>query len=67
MRELHNVKLNLLRKTAAIESAIKSQIVAAINPIYLKKLKNSITETIEHKISQTSTHLFQRCGQVQYH
>ena len=37
MRELHNYKLNLFLETAAIESAIKSQIVAAIKPIYLKK------------------------------
>ena len=66
MRELYNEKLNLSCETAVIESAIKSQIVAAINPIYLKELKNSTTETIEHTISQILTHLFLRYGQVPY-
>ena len=67
MRELHNEKLNLFRETAAIESAIKSQIVAAIDPIYLKEFKNSTTATIKHTISQILTYRFQRYGQVPYH
>ena len=49
--ELHNKKLNLFLETAATESAIKSQIVAAIDPIYHNELKNSLTETINHTIS----------------
>ena len=57
MQELHNEKLNLFHETAVIECAIKSQIVAAINSIYLKEFKNSTTETIEHTIV---THLFQQ-------
>ena len=67
MRNLHNKKLNLFCETAAVESAIKSQILAAIEPIYLKELKNRTTETIEHAISQILTHLFQQYGQVLYH
>ena len=67
MQELYNEKLNLFRETAAIKSAIKSQIVTAINPIYLKELKNITTETIENTIAQILTHLFQRYGQVPYH
>ena len=59
IQELHNEKLNLFRETAAIESSIKSQIVTAINPIYLKELKYSTTETIKHTIAQILIHLFQ--------
>ena len=41
MRELHIEKLNLFGETAAIKSAIKSQIVTAINPIYLRNSKTA--------------------------
>ena len=60
MRELYNEKLDLFRENAAIESAIKSQIVAVIEPLYLKELKNSTTETIKHTISQILTQIFQQ-------
>ena len=64
MRELQIKKLKLFLETIAIESAIKSQIVAAIDPIYLKELKNSTTETKENTISQILMHLFQEYGQI---
>ena len=67
MQELHNEKLNLFCETTAIESAIKSQITTASDPIYLKELKNSTKETIEHTIAQIITHLFQQYGQASYH
>ena len=60
MRELQIKKLNLFREAASIETTTKSQIVAAINSIYLKELKNSTTETIEETISQILMHLFQQ-------
>ena len=67
MRELHNEKLNLFRETAVIKSALKSQIIVTFDPIYLKELKNSTTETIKYTILQILTHLFQQYGQVPYH
>ena len=67
MRELHNKKLNLFREKTVIKSAIKSQIVAAIDPIYHKELKNSTMETIKHTILQILMHCFQQYGQVPYH
>ena len=38
-------KIKFFHETTAIESVIKSQIVAAIDPIYLQELKNSTMET----------------------
>ena len=44
--ERHTKKLRLFRETVAIEVALNSQIISAIDPLYLKELKNPTTETI---------------------
>ena len=67
MQESNNEKLNLFCEINAIESAIKSQIVTAINPMYFNELKNNSTATIEHTIARMVMHFFQQYGQVPYH
>ena len=64
LQEWHNKKLQLFRETLAVESILKSQIIASIDPIYLKDLKNTTTETITYTIPFIFTYLFQNFGQV---
>ena len=59
MQEVHNKILNIFRETASIKNALKDQIVAAIDPIDFKELKNSTTETIKHTIPRILIRLFQ--------
>ena len=62
--ESHNEKLHLSCETLAIKSILKSQITAALDPIYLKELRNTTTETITFTIPYIFTYLFQQYGQV---
>ena len=40
LRKFHNEKLKVFRESMTVEAVLKSQITAAVNPIYLKELKN---------------------------
>ena len=64
LRELHNEKLQIFREKTAVKAALKSLIIAAINSIYLKELKNITTETITFTIPYIFTYLFQRYNEV---
>ena len=44
--DVHQESLQLFRKVTAVENALKQQIVAAIEPKYLKAVHSSITQKI---------------------
>ena len=54
------------RETVDIEKALIKQIVKAIEPNYLKALRNTTTNTITQSVNQILTYLFDCYGLVEY-
>ena len=57
-------KLN--RETISVEQALKMQIQDALEPIYLRTLKNTHTQKIHQSIPEILTFLFTRYGEVDH-
>ena len=64
LQELHNENLHAFRATSDVEAVLKSQIIAVINPMYLKELKNNMTETSTFTNPNIFTYLFQEYRKV---
>ena len=56
--------MRVYRESLDVRKALIRQIVAAIDPKYLKTLRNDDTNTITRSIPQILTYLFQRYGKV---
>ena len=67
LQERHNEKLQVFRESTTVEAVFESQIIAAINPMYLKELKNNTRETVTFSITYIFTYLFQQYGEVSSH
>ena len=59
LREEHKTSIRLFRETIDVEKALIKQLVAAIEPKYLKSLRNDHTNAIDVSISAVLTHLFE--------
>ena len=64
--EEYNQQVNSIREIFAVENPLKSQIIGAIEPIYIKELINSSTESILHDKQQIFTFLFDLYGRIDY-
>ena len=53
--EKRNKKFKHFPETIAVENVVKSQIIEAIESIYIKELINTSTETSLHDILKVST------------
>ena len=65
LREEHNDATLLFRGSGDIENAIREQLVKAIEPVFLKALRNSISNTITENISTILEHLFDNYGVIE--
>lgn len=63
-REQHHENLRLFREIQAVERALIQQIVRAIDPKYLRALRNSATQQINKTIPEIFTHLFETYGDI---
>ena len=63
-REQHHENLRLFREIQAVERALIQQIVGAIDPKYLRALRNSATQQINKTIPEIFTHLFETYGDI---
>lgn len=64
LREEHKTSIRLFRETIDVEKALIKQLVAAIEPKYLKSLRNDHTNAIDVSISAVLTHLFEKHGVI---
>lgn len=63
-REEHAEALRLFKDCIGVERAIIQQIVAAVEPKYLKALRNPVTNKITQSIPDIFTYLFETYGDV---
>ena len=56
--------LRVYREVADIKKALVKQIVAAVDPTYLKTLRNDDSHSITHSIPEILAYLFRRYGRV---
>ena len=64
IRETHHKNLRQFREVIGVERALIQQIVAAVDPKYLKALRNSITNQISATIPQIFKHLLDNYSDV---
>jgi len=64
LREENQENIRLFRETIQVEKALIKQIVASIDPEYLKELRDDATSTITLDIPAILQHLFLHYGQV---
>ena len=55
---IHQEALRLFREVTIVENALKQQIVAAIDPKYLKAVHSSITQQTNQSIDDIFSYLF---------
>jgi hypothetical protein len=60
----HTEKVRSFREVADVKKALIKQIVATIEPVYLRTLRNSDTNSITRDIPSILGYLFQRYGKV---
>ena len=63
-RDQHSEETRLFREVLAIERALTQQFVAAVEPKYLKALRDPITNKINRTIPEILAHLFNAYGHV---
>eukprot|EP00957_Ditylum_brightwellii_P031882 2417545-Ditylum_brightwellii.AAC.1 len=63
-RNHHQEALHLFQEVTAVELALKQQIVEAIDAKYLKAVRSSITQQINHSIPDIFMYLFDMYGYV---
>ena len=64
LREEHHESIRVFHETLQVEQTLKKQIVASIEPEYLRELRDENTNTITMTISGILNHLFTHYGQV---
>ena len=64
LRTDHKEAIRLFRETVDVEKALIKQVVAAIEPKYLKSLRNANSNAITIPLHDVLTHLFTRYGVV---
>ena len=64
LREEHKEQIRLFRETVDVEKALIKQLVAAIEPKYIKNLRNTDSNAINIPLHDVFTHLFTRYGNV---
>ena len=63
-RDIHDRAMKKYKETLNVERALKAQIVEALDPIYIKTLKNPHTKKIHQSIPDILTFLFTRYGEI---
>ena len=64
LRTDHKEAIRLFRETIDVEKALIKQIVAAVEPKYLKNLRDANSNAINVPVHAVLTHLFNRYGEV---
>ena len=64
LRADHKESIRLFRETIDVEKALVKQVVAALEPQYLKRLRNNTTNAIDIPLHDVLDHLFERYGRV---
>ena len=66
IHEEHNEKLKYFHETNAIKKVLKSQIIGAMESVYIKELIKRSTETVLYNIPKIFTFLFDQYSQIKY-
>ena len=64
LREEHHINIQLFRETIDVENALRNQLIASIEPDYIKELENRDTSTIIMPLPDILEFLFRRYGLV---
>ena len=64
LRDEHKETIRLFRETVDVEKVLIKLIVGAVEPPYLKELRDHHTDTINNTIAEVLTFLFHRYGEV---
>ena len=64
LRADHKESIRLFRETINVEKALIKQVVAALEPQYLKRLRNTTSNAIDIPLHNILDHLFERYGRV---
>ena len=57
MRDDHKEDISIFRKTVDVDEALKNQVVATIEKLYLKELQDFQTDMIIMTVAKILTHL----------
>ena len=57
MRDDHKEDISIFRKTVDVDEALKNQVVATIEKLYLKELQDFQTDMIIMTVAKIMTHL----------
>ena len=64
LRDEHHENIRVFRETLQVEKALIKQIVVAVDPEYLRELRNEMTNTITLTVPEILDHLITCYGQV---
>ena len=64
LREEHRENIRIFRETLDVETVLIKQVVSAIDPDYLKELRDPVTDKINVTIAEVLDHLFATYGLV---
>ena len=64
LREEHRENIRIFRETLDVETVLIKQVVSAIDPEYLKELRDPVTDKINVTIAEVLDHLFATYGLV---
>ena len=64
LKEQHTERLRVFKETTGVETALKQQVVAAVEPQYLEVLRDTMTGKLNSMIADVIKHLFDVYGRV---
>ena len=64
LRDEHKENIRLFRETIDVEKVLIKLIVGAVEPQYLKELRDNHTDTINNTVAEVLTFLFDRYGAI---